>query len=116
MNGRAPGQVDETPYGYGRDRTGVKRIAPDKRRGIYYWTIRLAEDEWIVPSDSAVLAGASSMPGLEIPSHLTETSPGNFLFKARRILTGQPDHCSLLRDKKIADFILTLLEFTDRQH
>jgi len=109
LNGNVRVSVDETPYGFGRDRKGVNRITPDENRGIHYSTLRIAVDEWIRPSNSAILDGTTSVSDkYKLPSYLVETSPGNYLFDDKRGLSRRADHCSLLKNKKIAKFVFDL--------
>jgi len=84
LNGTEGARVDETPYGLGLDRPGVARIPSDGRHSILYLTVRLEPDSWIQPESSAVLDGAGGVP-VTVPAGVPaeETSPGNFLFRAR---------------------------------
>src|SRR6266566_662691 len=68
----------------GLDRPGVARIPSDGRHSILYLTVRLEPDSWIQPESSAVLDGAGGVP-VTVPAGVPaeETSPGNFLFRAR---------------------------------
>lgn len=116
LNGDSPGKVDETPFGFGIDTKGVNRIAPNITRGIYYWTIRIAVDEWILPSESAILDGAGGIPlNDELPSYLAETSPGNYLFEDKSFFNKRPDHCSLLRNDKVAKLLFELIRNANMQ-
>jgi pimeloyl-ACP methyl ester carboxylesterase len=74
--------VDETPYGRGKDSPGVDTIPHDDARSILYTSIRTSPDKWIKPEHSAILDGAD---GIDIPMpkgiQAAETTPGNILMK-----------------------------------
>jgi pimeloyl-ACP methyl ester carboxylesterase len=79
LNGVPGIPVDETPWGIGPDPDGVPRVAPEDRRRIAYFTIRIEPDPWILPAASATLLGAGVVQSdaVEIPG-FRETSQGNF--------------------------------------
>lgn len=109
LNGSEDAPLDETPYGLGPDRSEVPTVAPDGKRNILYFTIRIEPDKWITPSRSAVLDGAGGLdvtlaPGM--PVH--QSSPGNFL-----ILEGE-GHCSLLYDPWVLKLVSAMLSLRDR--
>jgi len=80
LNGQPGPDVDETPYGIGRDTEGVSVVPPDSTRRIFYATIRTEPDVWISPDVSAVVDGAGGrVIKLLEGSPFVETSPGNFL-------------------------------------
>lgn len=74
------GDVDETPYGLGRDSPGVDSIHSGNSRSILYISIRTTPDKWIKPENSAILDGTGGL-SLVIPESVQakETSPGNIL-------------------------------------
>lgn len=97
LNGTAAEPIDETPYGVGKDRPGVRSVAPDVHRRIAYFTVRIEPDPWIKPEHSALLDGAGGVM-LDLPGDLPvrETAPGNFLFLGRHSALRRVDHSSLL--------------------
>jgi pimeloyl-ACP methyl ester carboxylesterase len=72
--------IDETPYGLGRDSAGVKTIPSDNTRKILYISIRTTPDKWIKPETSPMLDGAGGI-NIEFPASIRakQTSPGNIL-------------------------------------
>ena len=50
--------VDEAPYGFGRDLPGVKSIPPDDRKSIFYISMKTYPDKWIKHETSPILHGA----------------------------------------------------------
>lgn len=70
--------IDETPYGIGKDSPDVDTVSPDDKKRIFYVTIRTINDKWISPDESVILDGAGGMK-IIIPGDLpaTETPPGN---------------------------------------
>jgi len=88
--------IDETPYGVGKDFPGAMTIKLDESRAIICITLRVDSDEWIKPGTSASLDGAGGIK-IIIPEKLRarETSPGNFL------VTNRLDHDSLLKERSI---------------
>jgi len=98
LNGTPSAPLDETPYGVGADRPGVRSIPPDGSRRILYFTIRIEPDRWIKPERSALLNGAGGKP-VQVPSGVLaeETSPGNFLFRQRATHDDLPGHPDLIR-------------------
>lgn len=94
LNGTPSARVDESPYGRGADRVGVNSITPDALRSISYVTIRLDDDQFILPAESAIIDGAGGSPVAVSPGlAVVETSPGNFLF------TMPTDHDAILTDE-----------------
>jgi hypothetical protein len=68
--------VDETPYGIGKDSPGVTSTSPDSNNQILYVTIRTDMDEWISPADSAVLDGAGDAAGhVQLGTHGLPAEP-----------------------------------------
>lgn len=108
LNGAAGAWVDETPYGLGIDRPGVPRIPRDSTRNILYLTVRIEPDGWIQPERSAVLDGAGGVP-IAVPEGVSvqETSPGNFLFRAR------VGHDPLLRHRGLIRLVAAMLGARD---
>lgn len=98
LNGAEGAWVDETPYGLGLDRPGLAGVPADRTRNILYLTVRVEPDRWIQPERSALLDGAGGVP-LDIPTGVPaeETSPGNFLFRARVAHDPLLHHRDLLR-------------------
>src|SRR2546427_5267252 len=109
LNGTEAARVDETPYGVGLDRPGVARVPPDSTRSILYLTVRLEPDSWIQPETSAVLDGAGGV-SLTVPAGVPaeETSPGNFLFRAR------VGHDPLLNHPDLMRLVAAMLGVRDR--
>ncbi|MDH7513635.1 MAG: alpha/beta fold hydrolase [Clostridiales bacterium] len=97
--------VDETPYGLGRDSPGVKSIPPDEDRSIFYITVRKINDEWIIPYESAILDGAGGKT-IAIPVDLPaiEDPPGNIQMKHK------VRHDPMLEDEKTMRLLRTILE------
>jgi pimeloyl-ACP methyl ester carboxylesterase len=96
--------VDETPYGIGKDSPGVNSVFADKTSAILYVTIRLPQDRWIKPEDSAVLDGSGgvSIPILE-KMRARETSSGN-------ILISRPvGHDRLIKDLHVMELVKNIL-------
>ena len=110
LNGTEGAGVDETPYGLGLDRPGVARIPSDGRHSILYLTVRVEPDSWIQPESSAVLDGAGGV-SLTIPAGVPaeETSPGNFLFRAR------VGHDPLLNHPDLMRLVAAMLAVRDRE-
>ena len=110
LNGTEGARVDETPYGLGRDRPEVARIPSDGRHSILYLTVRVEPDSWIQPESSAVLDGAGGVP-VTVPAGVPaeETSPGNFLFRAR------VGHDPLLNHPDLMRLVAAMLAVRDRE-
>jgi hypothetical protein len=108
LNGTPQEPIDETPFGLGKDRDQVKRILPDERRNILYYTIRIEPDGWIKPEHSAMLDGAGGIP-ISIPPEIPvrETSSGNYLFTKRASHDPLPSEPDLMR------FVALLLAVRD---
>ncbi|MCK4817477.1 hypothetical protein KA005_17025, partial [bacterium] len=109
LNGSESKAVDETPFGIGRDRETIRRVPPDEKRKILYYTIRIEPDSWIKPERSAILDGCGGLR-ISISSNmqLKETKPGNFLFEK----TISHDH--LPKDKDMITFVAMLLSVQDK--
>jgi Lipase (class 2) len=106
LNGTHKAPKDETPYGIGRDRTGVLRIGPDTQKRILYWTLRIQPDDWIKPEKSAILDGAGGISLASLAQEpITETSPGNFLLNLSVEHDPLIDHPDVIR---IVDKLLTV--------
>jgi pimeloyl-ACP methyl ester carboxylesterase len=105
LNGAPVADVDETPYGIGKDSPGVDRVAPDENRRILYVTVRVASDIFIKPGDSATLDGAGDIDIL-IPEKLQaqQTSPGNIL------VTAPLDHDGLLKNNDLLKLVKNILD------
>ena len=99
--------IDETPFGIGKDSAGVNSVISDKSRRILYVTVRVASDPWIKPGTSAFLDGAGGIK-IIIPEKLRarETSPGNVL------VTNRLDHDGLLKERSIFLFVKYVLNGT----
>ena len=96
--------VDETPYGLGKDSPGVNSIPPDNARSILYVSIRTSPDKWIKPEDSPILDGAGGLSVL-IPNNdqAKETSPGNIL------MTNCVGHDAMLKCPDTMRLLATIL-------
>ena len=78
LNGAPGPDVDETPYGVGRDSAGVRTVPPDGARSILYVTLHADGDPYVVPAASLLLDGAG-WKNLQLdPALAAEPSPGNF--------------------------------------
>jgi len=97
--------IDETPYGLGRDSPGVQSIPADRDKAIFYVTVRTINDEWIIPDESAILDGAGgktiAIP-LDIPA--IEDPPGNIQMKHK------VRHDPMLKDTKTMQLLRIILE------
>jgi hypothetical protein len=104
LNGMPDDPIDETPWGVGQDPDSANRIPPDTERRIWYFTIRVDPDPWILPASSATLSGAGN-PNCSVPASasIRKTSCGNFL-----VLTGT-SHDDMPRDEVIIGLIDRLL-------
>jgi len=96
--------IDETPYGIGKDKVGVKSFPPGNLRKILYITVRIKADEIIMPETSALLDGCGGI-NLKVPDNInaTETSPGNFL------VSEKINHDGIVTNKKIILFVEKVL-------
>jgi pimeloyl-ACP methyl ester carboxylesterase len=103
LNGTLKEPRDETPYGLGQDSRTATRIAPTAERSIVYVTVRLSDDRWIQPTDSAVLDGAGGVLWRELPSHARMTTRGNVLW-GRAV-----DHDSFPQDPELIGAVVSLL-------
>ncbi len=105
LNGRpyAP-DIDETPYGIGKDSLGVRSIPPDQPRSILYVSIRTSPDKWIKPEDSPILDGAGGL-SIPIPKDVKaeETSPGNIL------MTNRVGHDAMIADRNTLRLVEIIL-------
>lgn len=100
LNGGPGADVDETPYGLGKDSMGVVSLAPTTTRSILYLSVQAADDSFIFPKASLSIDGAGkiSLPGLE-RAGVREISPGNFQ------ITAAPGHDELLETEALIEFI-----------
>ena len=100
LNGTPAADVDETPYGLGRDSPGVQTVAPDATRSVLYLALHVSSDPYIVPNASLRLDGAGGVAlGLASGSPWREVQAGNFRF------TTPSSHDDVLRSDALADFI-----------
>lgn len=103
LNGSERQPRDETPYGAGSDARAAHRLAPTAEKRIFYYTVRIDPDEWIVPARSAELDGAGGLRMPPLPAYVTETSAGNLLWR-------EPiGHDALPGDSALAEVIRLLL-------
>lgn len=109
LNGTNAAPLDATPYGLGLDADGAARIAPDATRAIVYLTVRLAEDRWIRPAESAILDGAGGVAWPALPSHARQTTAGNVLW-GRAV-----EHDALPQDPELIDAVVSLLTTAPQQ-
>jgi hypothetical protein len=104
LNGTLEERGDETPYGLGPDRPGIRSMPADNSRRVLYFSVRIEPDAWITPSASALLDGAGGVPvGLPHGVRLRETSPGNYLFQEA------VDHDSLLAHPGLHELVSRFL-------
>jgi pimeloyl-ACP methyl ester carboxylesterase len=110
LNGGPGPDVDETPYGLGTEASGVKRIPPDDRRRIAYFTMRTNNDKFISPINSTIIDGAGGIP-LTLPRSVpaTETTPGNFL------LENHVGHDEMTWDPAVYQLIRHILQAADKE-
>lgn len=96
--------IDETPYGIGKDSPGVVRVMPDEIRQIAYFTIRVDSDKAIKPEESAILDGTGGID-ITIPAKVRakETSPGNIL------MIESLHHDGMLKDKNVMQLVKIIL-------
>jgi pimeloyl-ACP methyl ester carboxylesterase len=101
LNGAPGPDVDETPYGLGRDSAGVRTVAADATRSILYLTVHVAADPFIKPNSSLLLDGAGGVV-LDLPpaARWHEQAPGNFV-----VYTEPSGHDEVLRSDALADFV-----------
>jgi len=108
LNGAHDGPADESPFGLGRDAPSVTSVRPTPEREIAYYTVRLDPDEWIKPSNSALLDGSGGLKlDGRIARALLETSPGNFLYDISR--GADVGHDSMLGHPDIHRFVAAVL-------
>jgi pimeloyl-ACP methyl ester carboxylesterase len=103
------GDIDETPYGLGKDSPGVASILPDGTRSILYVSIRTYPDEWIKPEHSAILDGAGGIR-IQFPESIKsrETSPGNIL------MTNVVGHDQMLSNRDTMRLVAIILGLFDK--
>lgn len=109
LNGTEQQPRDPSPFGLGSDSAPTVPVPPDATRCIAYLTVRIDPDEWIVPADSAMLAGAG---GLTIPTAdapIDATRPGNFLLRSAA------PHDDLPRRPEVIKFVVAALAAADRE-
>jgi len=103
-------KYDQTPYGAGYDKDSYRKLPPDSMRKIYYFTLRIENDEWIVPDESGNLEGAGGVENFYNDSILFIESPkGNFK------LSKKLAHDSLPQDVDVISFIQKLLQVSVNQ-
>ena len=96
--------VDETPYGIGKDSLGVCSILPDQHRKILYITLRTSPDKCIKPENSPILDGAGGlMTMISEQVQAKETSPGNLL------MTNGVGHLQMLSDGDTMQLVKMIL-------
>lgn len=95
---------DETPYSLTPDPPGRPHTPPTDSARIVYLAVWLEKDEWIVPTESAQLAGAGLPPGAT-PAN-ADPPDGNY-----RI--GGAGHDALLGSRRAATLVLNLLAAVD---
>lgn len=78
LNGTATAPRDPTPFGPGQDPPGHPHEAPTGAACIAWFTIFIDPDEWIVPADSARLAGSGGAFALTAPRDVQVVAPGEF--------------------------------------
>ena len=115
LNGTVDHPIDETPYGIGIDRLTASRVAPDQSKAIFYFTIRIEPDKWIKPEHSSLLDGAGGANPV-VSEHMTETTPGNYLFTAIDVNGARIDHENLLEDERLIRFVSQLLSASQAPH
>lgn len=102
--------IDESPYGIGKDSPDVNSIMPDESRRILYITVRVASDKAIMPGESAMLDGAGGI-NIRIPEKVRtkETSSGNIL------MIDHLHHDGLLKEKDIFKLVKIILDSPDQK-
>ena len=78
LNGTATAPRDPTPFGPGQDPPGRPHEPPTGAACIAWFTIFIDPDEWIVPADSARLAGSGAEAALTAPAEVQVVAPGEF--------------------------------------
>jgi pimeloyl-ACP methyl ester carboxylesterase len=78
LNGTATAPRDPTPFGPGQDPPGHPHEPPTGAACIAWFTIFIDPDEWIVPADSARLAGSGAGVALTAPADVQVVAPGEF--------------------------------------
>lgn len=97
MNGTRAAPVDETPFGPAPDPAGVPSIAPDAKRRIEWFTVSLPNDPWIVPGESADLAGTGfGRPApFTVPGGIHEAGPGRYVVEGDAAHDTLPDSAAV---------------------
>jgi len=100
--------IDETPFGLGKDSPGVDSIPTDDTITILYISIRTSPDKWIKPEHSAILDGAGGIR-IQIPESIEskETSPGNIL------MTNGVGHDEMLADRATLRLVKIIMGLPD---
>ncbi len=106
LNGTPSEPTDETPFGPGLDSDPSLSMRPDAERHILYVTVYLDPDEWISPTESALLDGAGTGTETSLPDiyDVVETTPGNYRFTGVSTHDGLPEHPQVSR---FVHYILT---------
>lgn len=108
LNGSPDARCDETPYGLGRDLSGLETVPADPRRNILYLTVRIEPDAWIEPSTSALLDGAGGLPiPFDDDLPVIATAPGNYL------VTTDVGHDSLPKHPAVGRLVVAMLSARD---
>lgn len=103
LNGTMREPRDETPYGTGADARVDSRVGPTDEKRVFYYTIRVYPDQWIVPANSALLDGAGGLRVPSLPNYVKETTAGNFLWQEA------VGHDSLPADSALVEWVAILL-------
>lgn len=82
LNGTASAPRDPTPFGPVQDPPGHPHEPPTGAACIAWFTIFIDPDEWIVPADSARLAGSGSGSAVSVPRGVQVVAPGEFRITA----------------------------------
>jgi pimeloyl-ACP methyl ester carboxylesterase len=100
----ADSTTDETPYGIGIDNPGKASVRPRGNLRISFWTVRIQNDAWISPSESAALDGAGGRD-ITMPEGIDAiiTSPGNILYNKN------VGHDGLLYDQNVHRMVYAIL-------
>lgn len=101
--------VDETPFGIGKDTLDVDSVCPDQFRRILYITIRTSPDRWIKPEKSVILDGAGGFK-ISIPKEIQvrEQPEGNF------IMMNHVGHDEMLKDQSTMALVHIVLRSLDK--
>ncbi|HUU39368.1 MAG TPA: hypothetical protein VMW42_00360 [Desulfatiglandales bacterium] len=105
------GDIDETPYGLGKDSPGVDSIPPDNTRSILYISIRTSPDKWIKPEHSPILDGAGGIK-IQFPESIRakKTSLGNIL------MTNGVGHDAMLSNEDTMKLVRIILDLQHMTH